>query len=490
MKKSVFILSLFILLILPRCEKLKDFGNTNTNPDATSIPNTAALLTNTLSNLIWNPWIHNGNLSAGMYCQYFSETYGTVTSCYASNQDSPMWLFSGVLNDLHSIISINSDKATRTAAEICGANDDQIAIARILKAYIYWNITDCWGDIPYTDALKGNPNVNYDTQETIYKDLLKELTEAVVQFTSGTPIKGDIAYNGDIAKWKKLANSLRMLMSLNLSKQFPGVSDYAAVQFNAALTDAAGSIESNEDNFQLNYPGGAAFRNPFYDLYYNSAYHGESATLVSILTDSIRNDGRQIVFGADVNGNPSTLGVPYGREDSYIVPWCQQNPTWCYILAPEFRQETSAYYIIRASSVLLARAEAADRGWTAENSPILYQAGIAASFTQWGLEVPDASYFSNPNVVLGPPGENLKQIAIQEYLAYYPDGIGGWNTWRRTGWPVLYPAPDAINYPKQIPRRFMYGADDYSLTKEGVEAAVARMPGGDKMDSRVWWDKE
>ena len=83
-------------------------------------------------------------------------------------------------------------------------------------------ITDRWGDIPYSDALKGDPNVTFDTQEVIYKDLIKELTEAVAQFTTGgAAVKGDIIYGGDIAKWKKFANSCRMLMALRLSKVYP-----------------------------------------------------------------------------------------------------------------------------------------------------------------------------------------------------------------------------------------------------------------------------
>jgi hypothetical protein len=57
--------------------------------------------------------------------------------------------------------------------------------------------------------------------------------------------------------------------------------------------------------------------------------------------------------------------------------------------------------------------------------------------------------------------------------------------------PALLPAPDATNDPKEIPRRYMYGTTDYSLTKAGVEEAVARLaPVGDKMNARVWWDKQ
>jgi len=484
LKKIFYISFLTIIGIVSGCRWLEDFGNTNINPNTTSTPVTGALLTSVLSNL--------GSVGyAGYYCQYFSETSYPSASLYSSNSSSPMDIYSGILYDLQNIINTNSNDATKVAAEDYGANENQIAIARILKAYIFWGITNMWGDVPYSEALKEDPNVKYDTQESIYKDLIRELTEAVAQFTkSEREIKGDIAYDGDTTKWKMLANSLRMLMALNLSKQYPDASGYAALQFKAALDDPAGSIDNNSDNFMLNYPGGEVYLNPFYG-FNRWNQNGESATLVSLLVDSLGGDMRQFAFGADRNGNPSSFGVPYGRDRAFIDPWCQQHPTYCYVLAPAFRGQAGPFFIINASSVLLARAEAADRGWTTENTSDLYMAGITASFTQWGLSAPDASYYTKPKVALGPAGKNLKQIATQQYLAYYPNGIQGWNTWRRTGWPELSPAPDAINSPKVIPRRFMYGSSDYSLTATGVAEAVARLgSNGNKMDSRVWWDKE
>ncbi len=484
MKKLIYISLLTIIVSVSGCSKLGDFGDTNINPATTSAPVTGALLTSVLSNL--------GTIAnAGYYCQYFSETSYPGASLYISNSSSPMNIYSGILCDLQNIISTNSNDATKVFAEDYGANENQIAIARILKAYIFWTITDRWGDVPYSEALKQDPNVKYDTQESIYKDMILELTEAIAQFIkSDREIKGDIAYEGDTTKWKKLANSLRMLMALNLSKRYPDASGYSALQFKAALNDPEGFINHNSDNFMLNYPGGELYLNPFYGFNrWND--HGESATVVSLLIDSLGGDMRQNVFGADRNCNPSSLGVPYGRDRDYISPWCGQHPTYCYVLSCEFRGQTGPYFIINASNVLLARAEAADRGWTTENTSTLYRLGVTASFTQWGLEAPDADYFTRTNIALGTAGTNLKQIAIQQYLAYYPDGLQGWNTWRRTGWPVLSPAPDATNFPKVIPRRFMYGSTDYSLTAAGVKEAVARLgENGDKMDSRVWWDKE
>jgi hypothetical protein len=278
-----------------------------------------------------------------------------------------------------------------------------------------------------------------------------------------------------------------MLMALRLSKVYTGASDYAATQFKAALADGSGSIAANADNFALLYPGGN-FKNPHYSRYDGRKDYGESQTMTDMLS-SLSNDPRQSAFGATVNGAPSSKGVPYGRVRSFIDPWCGSNPDYCYVLAPSRRLETSPLPIIHAAAVLLARAEAADRGWTTENTANLYTAGITASFEQWGVGTPAAGYLSNANVALGAAGTNLKQIATQQWIAFYPDGWQGWSNWRRTNFPALLPAPDATNSPKVIPRRYMYGTGDYSLTKEAVTAAAARITGGDKMDSRVWWDK-
>jgi hypothetical protein len=497
MKKSIYkiaTLSLVAFLIISGCKKLEDFGNTNVNPAATNNPITSALLTSVLSGI----GAHAAVFPPALYCQFFSETQYPDVSCYSSNAASPQVWYSGSgtattptqlgnLYDLQNIITNNTDAATKATAALNGANANQIAIARILKAYIYWTLTDRWGDIPYTQALKGDPNVTFDSQETIYKDLIKELTESVAQFETGAPIIGDIAYSGDIAKWKKLANSLRMLMALRLTKRYPGASEYAATEFKAALNDAAGSIATNADNLVLTYPGGN-FRNPYYVMYDGRKDYGESATMTTLMA-TFTGDSRQTVFGATSTGAPSTKGVPYGRLRSYVDPWTGANPDWAYVFAPSYRAQTSPLYIVRAASVLLARAEAADRGWTTEVTSTLYQAGINASFEQWGLALPAPAYFANPAVALGAAGTNLQKIATQQYIAYYGDGVQGWSNWRRTNYPALLPAPDATNSPKVIPRRYMYGTSDQTLTKAGYDEAVARLTGGDQMDSKIWWDQ-
>ncbi|MGC1392566.1 MAG: SusD/RagB family nutrient-binding outer membrane lipoprotein [Bacteroidales bacterium] len=490
---SIITLTLAVVLVTG-CNKLKDFGNTNTNTQATVSPISSALLTNALSGM--GGW--SNMVTPCQYCQYISQTQYPDISVYFPNLVSPEANYSGALYDLQNIINYNTDPATAPIAALNGANDNQIAIARILKAYIFWNMTDRWGDIPYTGALTGDPNVPYDTQQNIYRGIIKEMTEAVGQFTTGAPIQGDIIYGGNTAQWQKFANSCRMLMALRLSKVYPGTADSAAIYFRAALADPAGSISTNDDNFVVNYPGGN-YPNPWWNVYNGRHDYGESDQMTGLLS-ALSNDNRQSVFGATITGAPTTKGVPYGRTRSSegawpgIDAWCSANADYAYVLNPDFRTQTSPGYVMTAAYVLLARAEAADRGWTSEtaNTAALYQDGITASYTQWGLGAPLAAYFSSANVVLPSPagtGANLQQIATQQYVAFYPDGWQAWSNWRRTNWPALSPAIDAVNVPPVIPRRYLYGTQDYALSLAGVTAAAARLTGGDKMDSRIWWDK-
>jgi hypothetical protein len=464
------------LLLVTGCKK---FGDTNENPDATTQPILNALLTNAEAALS----SYAANTRAGFYCQYFSETQYPDASLYSMPQINHSGEYSGILYDLQNIIKVNT-------------NNNMTQVSRILKAYVYWTLTDRWGDLPYTEALAGNPTPAFDAQETIYKGTIAELKDAVVSF-DGSLITGDVIFNGDVAKWKKLANSLRMLMALRLSKKYAAAGGYAATEFNAALNDAAGSIDANANNFTIVFPGN--FKSNWYSLYDGRKDVGESATLTTLMGNL--NDDRQDAFGGATQeqsasdplwNQPSDIGVPYGRARSYVDAWAQNNPTWARVLRGDLRTTTGSVVIVSAAQVLLARAEAADRGWTSEVALTLYKAGVNASFSQWGIALPANSYFSQTDVAFTAPagtGANVKPIAIQRYIASYPDGLQGWSEWRRTGYPALTAAPDALNGVTEIPRRYTYGTNEYATNKDNVEARAASMPGGDKMSSKVWWDQ-
>jgi Starch-binding associating with outer membrane len=489
MKKLVKInLVLLLCVSFVGCAKFEDFGDTNVDPNRTLVPSTNALLTNTLAGI----GTRQVQLSPGYFAQYFAETQYPTASLYGLPQFNMDGIYAGALQDCQKIIDFNSDPATAAAAAgsnfVNGTNANQIATARILKAYYYWTITDSWGDVPYSEALKF-PIIQpkFDKQEDIYKGILTELTQAVAQFDGGNIFKGDIVYNGNNAQWKKLANSLRMLIALRMSKRYPGASEYAAVQFNAALNSTAGYITSNADNFKIVYPGGA-LPNPWTAQYAGGRKDlGEAEPFVNLLLSL--GDARQTSF----KYGSSNIGVPFGRNRIYMNgTWGAifDADGWSRVLGNAYRADNAALNLVHASMVYFARAEAKFMGWTSETPTPeqLYNAGIDASFTMWDLTSAQATaYYNGPNVLYTTGANQLQKIQLQRYIALYPDGIQGWSEWRRTGVPALVPAIDALNG-GVIPRRFVYGANDYNTNAVNVQAAVTAL-GGDTEKLRVWWDK-
>jgi len=471
----VVVLSLFIG---SGCTKLADY---NINPNATTEAPASALLTNVESGLGGYAFM----AVPGLYCQYFSETQYTDASNYSVQTFSFSGTYSSNLEDMQNIID-NS------------GNNNMVQVARIIKDFIFWTITDRVGDIPYTGTLKGgNGLVPYDTQETVYKALIADLAEAASSFDNGASIiTGDVIYNGNTASWIKTANSLRLLMALQLSKLYPNAGDYAATEFASAMSASGGIIMDNADNFKIDYPGdNSSTKNPVYSAYDGRKDYGESKTMTDLLTSL--SDNRINVYGGITESStdqidvPSDNGFPYGLTRDDATAFSNNNADWARVLIGKFRQASSSYNIVTAAEINLAIAEAIDRGWVSGNAGAYYKTGILASFAQWSLPEPAAAYFSQASVALaGTVGSaaNIKQIATQRYIATYPDGLQGWNLWRRTGFPSLTPAANAINSSGEIPRRFQYGVTEYSSNQANTEAAAAAI-GGDNQDTHVWWDK-
>jgi hypothetical protein len=463
------------LVATQSCSKIDEFGDMNLDPNRATEPVPSALLTNVLSNLGNNlGWDQGGlNTVAGLYAQYFSETQYTESSRYARTTFNIDGYYTGPLQDLQTIISYNSDAATAVKAAQYGTNQNQIAIARILKAQYFKMLTDAFGDIPYFSALKGGSGQNaYDKQEVIYPDIIKELKEAAAQLNPSAPIaiKGDIMFNGNITRWRRLANSLRALAALNLAKANPTL---GRTEFASAIAD--GVIETNADNATIAYPGGK-FPNPFYN-YFNITQRKDYA-VSKTFTDRITNDPRRTAYAS------STVGFPYGLQRAQAEAFASANSNYAVPMSSANRQENSPIVIIGAGNMWLARAEAAQRAWTNEDKTITYNTGIQRSMEQWGVYTASdyASY------IAANPSTDLAAIATQEWISWFPNGMEGWNVWRRTGSPALTPAPGMT----AIPRRFNYGPNEYNLNNVNVQAAAGRYTAAGIPDSqyaRIWWDQ-
>ena len=181
----------------------------NTDPNNPTVVPTSYLMTGVQRSVL----DLNYNIMGMLYTQQWSETLYTGTSRYEQQAASFESYYEGPLLDLQHIIDLNTDLETKDAAAFSGANENQIAICRILKVLIFQMLTDIWGEIPYFDALKGGEDLSpkYDTQEAIYNHFVSELTEAAEQINLDAPgMDGDILSGGDMTAWKMFANSLKM----------------------------------------------------------------------------------------------------------------------------------------------------------------------------------------------------------------------------------------------------------------------------------------
>lgn len=446
-----------------------DFGDTNVNPDASEVPVTSALLANAIASV--DGLSSTSQIQPALYVQYFSETQYPGASLYQAVTSDPTSWYSGPLEDLQNIININSDEATKGEAEDYGSNANQIAIATILKSYYILTLSDMYGDLPYTEALKGGVQVAYDTQESIYTTAIADLKAANAMFDSGRAPKGDILFNGDIDMWKKFSNTVRLLAALKLKDRLPSVA-----QSEMSSAYSAGVMMSTSEAAIFDYPGGA-FRNRFFNLYNGRQDYAISDVMVNVLESA--DDPRLPAYGQ--LGSSGVLGVPYGYTRDQLLVWTDSNPAWSYALDASFRQENSPLYLFTPSEVLFALAEAADEGWISGSGASFYKSGIEQSWTQWNVGGDINTYIANNPY-------NADNLALQRWIAIYPNGVRGWSEWRRTDAPALTPTPNAVSTAGTIPTRFIYNDSEYNINKENVEAAAARITGGDKQEGLVWWD--
>ena len=486
------------------CAKIGEFGDTNINPNGISTPPTSALITNVSSQLAG----FASNLRRGLYAQYLVENQYTEVSLYSLPLLEMSGTYSGPLNDLQVIINLNSNPATAGAASASGSNANQIAIARIMKAYIYWIVTDSWGDVPYSQALKGPGNLTpkFDKQEAIYWDMIKELKEAAAQFDGGGTVKGDLMYAGNNASWQRLANSLRMLMAMRLSQRYPAPGGLAALAFADAAGASGGYMTSNAHNFTLQFPGGA-FSNPWFNVYLTRDDYASSKTMGDVLNGL--GDTRLSVFGTN------SVMFPYGlTRDLAIAYGNSVGNGQARVLAVSKRQATSPVVVIPSSIVLLAVAEAKEIAWIGggtAGAEADYNTAIANSFDEWGLAVPGTYLVGGANYSAGAgvptsigagtaPYDNfnaasgnlqdastttkLQRIALQRWICAFPNGNEGWAEQRRTGVPNLRTTRFKTG---PIVTRYVYGNTDYGLNNANTVAAAASI-GGDLQDTKVWWD--
>ncbi|MEN8251352.1 MAG: SusD/RagB family nutrient-binding outer membrane lipoprotein, partial [Bacteroidota bacterium] len=214
------ILILLAILGMVSCTHFEDMNVSPNRP--TTVP-TSGLLTQAQVNLVYTL---NGEVAhlGAQYVQHFTQVDYVEKSNYADDgKSSFLGIYAGGLRDLKEIIVLNTQDRTKEEVLKYGDNDNQIAVANILQVWAFHNMTDIWGDIPYSEALKGNEGIiqpKYDTQEAIYDGLIAQLETASEQIILNPEVKleGDIIFDGNMNQWEQFAVSLKLRIAMRLSE--------------------------------------------------------------------------------------------------------------------------------------------------------------------------------------------------------------------------------------------------------------------------------
>ncbi len=478
MKKNILsILTGSFLLLMSSC--IGEFGDLNVDPTQVSSATTKALLTNALQDF---PGTAFGNNTANFYVQYLSEGPYPGSSLYSTvNFDWSTYYYEPLMN-LQTIINYNNAGASQANEGVNGSKNNQIAVARILKAYFFWWLTDRYGDIPYTEALQAPEvyNPKYDTQQDVYYALFQELKEAAAQIeTEKGAVVGDILLGGDMAMWKKFANTTRLYMALRLIKN-----DFekGKAEFNEAL--AAGVLDSQDDNIFYSYIAGDPNNyNPWY-VNYSVSLRNDFA-ISNTMTNYMQplSDPRLPVYG-EVLANGQVRGLSYGSSAARNIPNAYSR------IGDYFRSTGAPAAIYTYPQVLFVLAEAAKVGYLDggdAKAAEYYLDAIKESFEMYEVYTPAsyAAYIAKPEVAYT-AGQGLEKIITQKWVHQYLNGYEAWADWRRTGYPELEPAEDGSI--DEIPIRQGYPTAEQSLNATNYQEAIGRQ-GADNLITPVWWDK-
>ncbi|MDO5979578.1 SusD/RagB family nutrient-binding outer membrane lipoprotein [Flavivirga spongiicola] len=406
-----------------------------------------------------------------------------------------------------------------TAYKASEGNAEAIAILDIWKVYMYHKMTDHFGPIPYFEAGKGGESVPYDSQESMYNDFFTLLDNANNTLGTSSGSVGifqsfDRVFDGNIQKWKKFGNSLRLRLALRISDIDPS---NAKIQAESAV--AAGVMESNADNAL--FAVSDATDNNFNKITGRSGWgFAMSASMESILKGY--SDPRLPVwFTPSVNGGSFT-GQPNGG--GAVRNWTRDDvaSTNDAIWGSDLRT-SKAIEIITTAEIYFNRSEGAINGWNmgGDTAKSYYEQGIQMSMGQWGIAdataisnyisgvstpvVPDlAAEYTAVGLSTTPPvsvpvswaatiNEQRTQITVQKYLALFPEG--SWEAWadlRRTDAEILYPLLNTENTDTNVGRGLMkrvpYLPNEYSTNNAEVLKAVNTIGGQDTGGAKLWWD--
>lgn len=357
--------------------------------------------------------------------------------------------------------------------------------ALITKAFISAALTDIFGDVPYSEAFtgkKGNIYPKYDGQESIYTspggilDNLDKGIAAIDAYQGSIRLGGDILFGGNLAKWKKFANSLKIKYLMRISSKVNVASQLQAIySANAYISQSADNAvfsftDAAPNNFRM-----STARVGDFNIYIMST------TMQEILEKY--NDPRKMTFFRPASNTGNYQGFLNG-PDASKTSITLGNYSLAGVVFRENTGKLQANYIT-SWETLFFLAEAAQKGFISADAKVLYGQGVSQAFAYWKTAMPE-TYLTAGNAAWGNNGSNpLEQIATQKWLASIINGYEGWIDYKRTGFPVLKPVAASLNN-GLIPVRMPYPPDEQALNATEYNKA-AMSTNNNSVNAKLWW---
>ncbi|MDG1042639.1 MAG: SusD/RagB family nutrient-binding outer membrane lipoprotein [Flavobacteriaceae bacterium] len=480
----------------------KDFEEINTNeyifneasPSALFtgvVKNTLDLVGGTMNDQLYNTYASFYGGKGGQFNRYF----------YTEQALDQYWkkFYVNILKNNQDIIDSYSGDSNFS---------NRVSIAKIWKSYVYSILVSTFGPVPYQEALQGKNAAAYNSEELIYTDILAELKSAFENLDfSGDTLAQDPIFNGDLTKWKKFANSLRLKIALRISEGFPTLAEQHGSD---AMANEGSLISSNDENASMKW--GLEQENwsfnysryvfveanddvvPFMNLHFllNLKTYKDPRLFKLVepsndpitITDVVFRSGsstEQITveyelpyFGRPLGGNAGVEGWNLNQNDNILNGLA--NRRFSRPKLDVFMAADMSYNIITYSEINFIKAEAQLKGWGgSKTGEEYYYDGIEASFQQYGAtgftdykntagiqwgttSVGDRGLFGV--VTSGISNDPIDKITRQRWLASYNQGHDIWCMQKRTRTLPLIDqfAPDGatgLDY-APLPERLVY----------------------------------
>jgi hypothetical protein len=485
MKKIMkFNILLVLALIFASLSCTKNFEEMNVNPNQPSdVPSTNILCYDLryIGDQCFNAWqgmnemcSYAGHISK---IQYVDEARYNFREGVVNNAWRDYYY---VMNDLKVIMGKSDEEGSMNMK----------AAAMTFQAMLLQMTTDQWGSVPFRNALKGADmedqvtNPAYDPQDQVYMDILAQLKAAGDIFAEGHSDDtggGDILFGGDVSKWQKFCNSLRLRVAIRMSIANPATAK-THIEEILGHPGQYPVMESNDDNAFLYWPGVSPYKEPYYEDSETRDDHGVCNVIIDIL---LANNDPRLPLYAHTNPDGEYLGIDPGAKDgTFQVPMISR-------IGARFRDDATGFSpFMRYAEVLFYIAEAAKNGWntpgwTAQSA---YEAGITASMEENGIGQDETDAYLAESAVAW--NNDIKQIYLQKWIAIFKQGQEAWAEVRRTDVPVVLVAPGSnfVGIHNRQPFRYPYPTDEFNLNATNVEPAAAVVV-DNFWGQKMFWDK-